>query len=95
MKKKTLYKKIKEDLQNKKTRFEIKQFRVLLNYGFRMTELEVSSKIKMRKEEKKAKELDNSDLLLGNRKFRIIRGCPCGVMVKAMDCGIVVSEFVL
>ena len=21
-------------------------------------------------------------------------GCPCGVMVKAMDCGIVVSEFV-
>ena len=21
--------------------------------------------------------------------------CPCGVMVKAMDCGIVVSEFVL
>ena len=23
------------------------------------------------------------------------RGCPSGVMVKAMDCGIVVSEFVL
>ena len=23
------------------------------------------------------------------------RGCPCGVIVKAMDCGIVVSEFVL
>ena len=23
------------------------------------------------------------------------RGCPHGVMVKAMDCGIVVSEFVL
>ena len=23
------------------------------------------------------------------------RGCPCGVMVKAMDCGIVVREFVL
>ena len=23
------------------------------------------------------------------------RGCPRGVMVKAMDCGIVVSEFVL
>ena len=22
-------------------------------------------------------------------------GCPCGVMVKAMDCGIVVSEFEL
>ena len=22
-------------------------------------------------------------------------GCPCGVMVKAMDCGIVVREFVL
>ena len=25
----------------------------------------------------------------------IDRGCPRGVMVKAMDCGIVVSEFVL
>ena len=25
----------------------------------------------------------------------ISRGCPRGVMVKAMDCGIVVSEFVL
>ena len=22
-------------------------------------------------------------------------GCPCGVMVKAIDCGIVVCEFVL
>ena len=22
-------------------------------------------------------------------------GCPCGVMVKAMDCGIIVSEFEL
>ena len=25
----------------------------------------------------------------------IIWGCPCGVVVKAMDCGIVVYEFVL
>ena len=25
----------------------------------------------------------------------IYRGCPRGVMVKAMDCGIVVREFVL
>ena len=25
----------------------------------------------------------------------IIGGCPCGVMVKAMDCGIVVREFVI
>ena len=24
-----------------------------------------------------------------------VRGCPRGVMVKAMDCGIVVREFVL
>ena len=24
-----------------------------------------------------------------------VRGCPCGAMVKAMDCGIVVSEFEL
>ena len=23
------------------------------------------------------------------------RGCPCGVMVKAMGCGIIVSEFLL
>ena len=29
------------------------------------------------------------------RKRRKRRGCPRGVMVKAMDCGIVVSEFVL
>ena len=27
--------------------------------------------------------------------FYPIRGCPHGVMVEAMDCGIVVSEFVL
>ena len=25
----------------------------------------------------------------------IYRGCPRGVMVKAMDCGIVVREFIL
>ena len=25
----------------------------------------------------------------------LIRACPCGVMVKVMDCRIVVSEFVL
>ena len=25
----------------------------------------------------------------------IIWGCPCGVMFKAIDCGIVVREFVL
>ena len=24
-----------------------------------------------------------------------LRGCPCGVMLKAMCCGIVVCEFVL
>ena len=27
--------------------------------------------------------------------LHIYRRCPCGVMVKAMDSGIVVSEFVL
>ena len=27
--------------------------------------------------------------------FNIDEGCPRGVMVKAMDCGIVVREFVL
>ena len=30
-----------------------------------------------------------------NESFRLSRGCPRGVMVKAMDCGIVVSEFEL
>ena len=25
--------------------------------------------------------------------LKFLRGCPRGVMVKAMDCGIVVSEF--
>ena len=34
-----------------------------------------------------------------NRSFAIRTldswGCPSGVMVKAMDCGIVISEFVL
>ena len=29
------------------------------------------------------------------RSAKILRGGPRGVMVKAMDCGIVVSEFVL
>ena len=29
------------------------------------------------------------------RSARILRGCPRDVMVKAMDCGIVVREFVL
>ena len=27
--------------------------------------------------------------------FKYSRGCPRGVMVKAMDCGIVVREFAL
>ena len=30
-----------------------------------------------------------------NNIYFCYRGCPCGVMVKAMDCGIVVREFVL
>ena len=28
-------------------------------------------------------------------QMKIYKGCPRGVMVKAMDCGIVVREFVL
>ena len=28
-------------------------------------------------------------------RVQILGGCPRGVMVKAMDCGIVVREFVL
>ena len=41
------------------------------------------------------------DLALNNlqrlicHKTQQTRGCPRGVMVKAMDCGIVVREFVL
>ena len=33
--------------------------------------------------------------MLYSHKHYIYKGCPRGVMVKAMDCGIVVSEFVL
>ena len=32
---------------------------------------------------------------LAQKKYKYIWGCPRGVVVKAMDCGIVVSEFVL
>ena len=41
--------------------------------------------------------LPNSRVVLvgGNRDYEILRVCPRGVIVKAMDCGIVVSEFVL
>ena len=28
------------------------------------------------------------------QKHFYFKGCPCGVMVKVMDCGIVVREFV-
>ena len=35
------------------------------------------------------------ELMLAIKVIRIRRGCPRGVMVKAMDCGIVVREFVL
>ena len=30
-----------------------------------------------------------------DKKLHMYRGCPPGVMVKAMDCGIVVNEFIL
>ena len=30
-----------------------------------------------------------------NRMKNTLGGCPCGVMVKAIDCWIVVREFVL
>ena len=33
--------------------------------------------------------------LSNQKKYHLLRGCPRGVMVKAMDCGIVVREFVL
>ena len=33
--------------------------------------------------------------LVAPERILSIRGCPHGVMVKAMDCGIVVREFVL
>ena len=35
------------------------------------------------------------NIYLNVGKLMINGKCPCGVMVKAMDCGIVVSEFVL
>ena len=28
-------------------------------------------------------------------RLKHIRGCPCGVVIKALDCGIVVSKFKL
>ena len=34
-------------------------------------------------------------LKLHKSHLKLKRGCPRGVMVKAMDCGIVVREFVL
>ena len=36
-----------------------------------------------------------SDVIISNIRKQMLGGCPRGVMVKAMDCGIVVSEFVL
>ena len=40
------------------------------------------------------KKLKHLKEITGDILYRF-RGCPRGVMVKAMDCGIVVSEFVL
>ena len=40
----------------------------------------------------------NNQARLGGPKtvdFKAMRGCPHGIMVKAMDCGIIVSEFVI
>ena len=41
--------------------------------------------------------VDTSHVVMFNKLGlqTIIGGCPRGVMVKAMDCGIVVSEFIL
>ena len=40
--------------------------------------------------------MKTSELLSNlHNKILLSRGCPRGVMVKTMDCGIVVSEFVL
>ena len=39
--------------------------------------------------------LDSSDVKKENSEFESTWGYPRGVMVKAMDCGTVVSEFVL
>ena len=53
----------------------------------------------------KSSQVSRDLLILNNAVVRIVltcpliskfsRGCPRGVMVKAMDCGIVVREFVL
>ena len=37
----------------------------------------------------------NKIMIYWDKILKKIGGCPHGVMVKAMDCGIVVSEFVL
>ena len=37
----------------------------------------------------------NFYLCSGSKLWQVSGGCPRGVMVKAMDCGIVVREFVL
>ena len=38
---------------------------------------------------------DDEDANAGKNYMNIHLGCPRGVMVKALDCGIVVREFVL
>ena len=40
--------------------------------------------------------MDSFDSLMPSIPItKVFRGCPCGVMVKGMGCGIVVGEFVL
>ena len=39
--------------------------------------------------------LSKTPALLEPHHLIVLRGCPRGVMVKAMNCGIVVHEFVL
>ena len=41
------------------------------------------------------KRVDINQTKPNQTKPNLIGGCPRGVIVKAMDCGIVVSEFVL
>ena len=44
---------------------------------------------------KDKKKKENLGIIYLNAQHNQTRGCPRGIMVKAMDCGIVVSEFEL
>ena len=40
-------------------------------------------------------EFEALSIVVSMKHSKFYGGCPCDVMVKAMDCGIIVSKFVL